>query len=46
VGWYSKLSDLEDPARRDRVEQAVRQLKSQGCDDIDAVMSKLKSRLM
>ena len=46
VGWYNKLADLEDPARRERVEQAVRQLKSQGCDDIDAVMSKLKSRLM
>lgn len=46
VGWYHKLDDIHDPMRRDRVEQAIRHFKAEGCEDLGAIISSLKTRLV
>jgi len=46
LGWYNKLDDLQVSMRREKVEQAIHQFKSDGCEDLESIMSKLKARLI
>jgi hypothetical protein len=46
LGWYRELNDLQLAARRDKVDQALRHFESEGCEDFESIMAKLKSRLI
>jgi radical SAM superfamily enzyme YgiQ (UPF0313 family) len=46
LGWYRNLDDLQVAVRRDKVDQALRQFESEGCEDFESIMAKLKRRLV